>query len=487
MATLFPTAVAPDLLGSPGGSPFGPASVQFGFEVPEGSPGELEALGNGMRNAGGWFGDQLASVRTSGRLALEAGGGWGGQASSAFSELSGHLIQTLSGNQFAADQAAMALGQLSKALSHAQQVTRQALADCVRLHGEMVTQQGAANDAATKASSFEQDASNPLQHPAAVVELNHQATLARGQQKTAQDAANLAETDLKQAERRGQDAYHAYQTEAQGLASRIQDAAGDLRPVDQMAGRAAASLLGYPGGTSASGIAVMPAVIGNPFTTSPFDIYEPGSLLSAIEESRYRDYVLDAVDGSVSGGAAFADQRAYLLRRQLTENADRIVQYDTDVEEYAPGTAEGSLVKALSVAVSSENDSLSASAGAWSSRAGFLESSVAPTLLGVNFALNLASGQSVPRAAVTTGFSFAGAWTGVQAFGAACPEGGPIVDAACAGAGGLIGGVLGQAAANEVATKGRQEIRSAWKTLSTPVGGGGLLSGVTPLMGVNPG
>lgn len=490
MATLFPTTVAPDVLGSPGGSPFGPASVEFGFEVPQGSPGELEALGNGMRNAGGWFGDQLSKVQTSGRLALEAGGGWGGQASSAFSELSGHLIQTLSGNQFACDQAGIALGQLSKALEHAQQATRQALADCVRLHGEMVTQQGAANDAATRASSLEQAANNPLEHPAAVVELNHQATLARGDQTTAQHAANQAEIDLGQAERRGQNACHAYQTEAQGLASKIQAAAGDLRPVDQTAGRAAVSLLGFPGGASVAGAAVVPAVIGNPLSTDMFDPYQPGSLLSAIEQSRYRKFVLNAVDGTVSGGSAYASEQGVVIRQQLTKNANRIIQLDEDIAEVGPNTPDGVMISAIRSAAASETSGLASAARSLGARGSLLETVVAPSLLGVNFAANIAEGKDVTQAAAGTAFSFGGAWIGMQGAALYCPGRTPITEAACSATGAIVGGIGGQAAADQLTSAEKavnRQLEKAWKDLSQPIGGGGLLGGMSPLMAVNPG
>lgn len=490
MATSFPLVAGPSALGPPGGSPFGPVSAQFGFEVPTGSPGELDALASGMRTAGGWFGDQLAHVRTSGQIAVEATGGWAGQAASAFSALAGHLVQTLSANELACEEAATALGQLSRALSHAQQLTRQALAECEQLHGQMVTEQGAATDAATRAATFEQQASAPLQHPAAIQQLQHQATLARDEQTTAQQAANQAQTDLQQAERRGRDAYVQYQTEAQALSTRIQSAADGLRPVDQVAGREAASLLGMPGGVSVSSFGLSAAVIGNPLMTSPFDPYEPGSLLSAVVESRYRNLVRDAVDGSASGASAYASEQAAVIRQQLTDNARRIIQLDEDIAAAGPNTPDGLMLSALRSAAAGETASLYQAARGLGSRASFLDTAVAPTLLGVSFFANVAEGKNVTQAATGTAFSFSGAWLGMRGAAVLCPVRTPISEAACSAVGAVVGGIGGQAAADQLTSAENavnHQLEQAWKDVSQPIGGTGLLKGVSPLMAVNPG
>lgn len=489
MASTFPTLAGPSALGSPGGPPFGPASVQFGFEVPTGSPGELEALASGMRNAGGWFRDQLARVRASGQVAVDAAGGWSGQAASAFSALTGRLAQTLSDNDLACEEAATALGQLSRALSHAQQVTRQALADCEQLHGQLVSQQGAAAEASSRAAALEQQASNPLQHPAAIQQLQHQASLARGDQTTAQNAANQTQAALKQAQQRGHDAYVQYQTEAHGLSARIQAAAGGLRPVDQVAGRAAASLLGIPGGSAMAGVGIAPAVIGNPFVTSPFDAYQPGSLLSLVQESRYRTYVRDAVDGSVAGASTYASERAAIIRQQLSANARQIIQLDERIAAAGPNTPDGLMLSALRSATAGESSSLYGAARTLGGRAAFLDAAVAPTLLGVSFFANVAEGQNVAQAATGTTFSFSGAWLAMRGAAALCPVRTPLGEGACAAVGAVVGGIGGEAAANQLTSAENavnQQLKQSWKDVSQPIGGGGLLSGMSPLMAVNP-
>jgi hypothetical protein len=373
---------------------------------------------------------------------------------------------------------------LAQALSHAQQVTRQALGDCERLHGDLVHQQQAATDAGTRASSLEQDASRPMMHPAAIAELNHQASLARGEQGTAQLAANQTQTLLGAAQRRGQDACSHYQTESQALTTQIHSAAGDLRPVDQMAGRAAASLLGAGGGTS-MGAGPPVAAIANPLTSLPIAPFESGSILDAIEEARYRKWVLDAVEGTTSGGAAYSSEQGWLVRQQLTGNARRLIQLDDDIATVGFDTPDGAILNAIRTAVASESSTISSSANALAGRASFLENGVAPWLLGIGFASNIASGKDLTQAATSSVFSFSTAWMGMQAADELCPKT-PVSLAVCTVAGSLAGGFGGEVVADKLARAEaavNRELKRDWTTLSTPIGGGGLLSGVTPLMG----
>ena len=129
------------------------------------------------------------------------------------------------------------------------------MSDRQRLHGDLVRQQQGAIDAGSKASSREQDASNPMMQP------------------------------------------------------KIQAAAGDLRPVDRMAGRAAASLLGAGSGPGvAAGFPA--AVIANPFTSMPIGPFAPGSILDAIEEERYRNWAGASANRLASGARRTRRRRA---------------------------------------------------------------------------------------------------------------------------------------------------------------------------------
>lgn len=216
-----------------GSDPFGGMSG-YGFDVPQGDPSAIEGAARSASRMGALFADEARAVSTSAQI---AGEGWRGHASGAFTSYSGSLKGALGSNAAACEDAASALGSLATALAHAQQVCKQALADCIRYHGEMTTQQTNAQTAGRNVSDAQQRLASAV-HPAQVDAFAKQLTLAQQQQTAAQKAASDAQTQLEAAQRRGQHAYEAYQHEARGLASRIAAAASDLRPAPIAAGGA---------------------------------------------------------------------------------------------------------------------------------------------------------------------------------------------------------------------------------------------------------
>jgi hypothetical protein len=200
----------------------------FGFNIPLGDPGSIESAARSVRSMGDSFHDQARSIRVGARVAVDGDGGWKGSASAAFATYATHLISVLTSNGNACHTAATAISQLGQALSHAQKVTQQALSDCEKASTEITTQQGLANDAATAENTANHNAASAV-HPAAIQAYNHQASVAHSDKVTAQNAVTTAQGALKDAEKRGQDAYQTYEQDAAKLATTIGSAATELR------------------------------------------------------------------------------------------------------------------------------------------------------------------------------------------------------------------------------------------------------------------
>jgi hypothetical protein len=237
LSTMFPAP--PSSMLSPSLSPTSvfDGFTGFGFEIPQGDPHAIDAAATGVRRLGAAFGEQTRALQVAAQVAIDADGGWRGSASAAFAEYASHITGALSANSGVCERAASALGQLSQALAHAQAVTKQALSDCEKYHGEYQTQSGNAQTAAqTHQTAVENAAAAP--DPISRSSYNQQATTAHIDQVNAQNAANTAATDLAAAQKRGHDAYEAYMQDATQLAGRIESAAGELRSVHGVHGAA---------------------------------------------------------------------------------------------------------------------------------------------------------------------------------------------------------------------------------------------------------
>lgn len=205
----------------------------FGFEVPQGNSGELDAAASSWRALEVALGAQGEAVAAGAELALGAGA-WEGAAASSFGSSSERLVGAFSRDVEACSQAASALTQLARALEQAQQATRQALTACEHAQAEATQQQQTADQAGQTAQSARQAASTAV-HPSTVSALSREASIAEQQQGAAQGAANQAQGDLTAARNRGIQAVTAYEHEAQAVAARLRAVAGELRPVTDLA------------------------------------------------------------------------------------------------------------------------------------------------------------------------------------------------------------------------------------------------------------
>ncbi len=218
------------------GNPLG-GFTGFGFNIPQGDPGEIEAAARSARALGQAMAEQARALRAAAGVALEADGGWRGSASAAYAEISGHVEGVFGANAGECEQAAGALGQLAQELSHAQAVTKQALAECERSQAEMTRQQGLATTASAEAEGAAK-AIAMTPHPAAASALHSQLSSAQQAATNAQNAAGAAERALKAAQHKGQAAYESYERAAHAAASRISAAAYAIRPAPAISGGA---------------------------------------------------------------------------------------------------------------------------------------------------------------------------------------------------------------------------------------------------------
>jgi uncharacterized protein YukE len=204
----------------------------FGFEVPQGDPGALTAASSSWRQLGIALVNEGEAVTSAARMTLGAGG-WQGQASEAFVGSSERLISAFTADAEACGHASEALTKLAQALEHAQQVARQALADCGQAQGAVNAHKQAAVDAGNAAQSAEQQAATAV-HPPTVASLQQQADQARQQQTAASNAASLASDDLVAAQSRGQQAIDTYDQVARAVVASLNAAAGELEGAQEV-------------------------------------------------------------------------------------------------------------------------------------------------------------------------------------------------------------------------------------------------------------
>jgi hypothetical protein len=238
MSTVFgPLAGA-----SAGANPFG-GLTQWGFDIPQGDPGELQAAAGRAAAAALSLSLQAQNVEQSARSALS---GWHGPAQAAFTAYSGHVNGVLSANGEAIGTAGQALGELARELEQAQQVTRQAAEQCQIAHDRMTTALGEASQYGANAQTLETQAALAA-HPQMQGELNRQAAGARDQEAAANRAADAARHDFEAWQRRGRQADEAYTHAAASLSRRISAAADQLRNVQPPAGGAPVPVALAPG------------------------------------------------------------------------------------------------------------------------------------------------------------------------------------------------------------------------------------------------
>lgn len=204
----------------------------FGFEVPQGDPGALTAASSSWRRLGLALINEGEAVAGAARTTLGAAG-WQGPASEAFAGSGERLIGAFTADAEACGRAATALSKLADALTHVQQVARQALAECGRAQDAVNTHQQAASDAGRAAQTADQQAADAV-HPTTRSAFQQQAEQARQQQTTANAAAGIASDQLLAAQARGQQAVTAYEHEAQTIATTLNAAAGELEGAQEV-------------------------------------------------------------------------------------------------------------------------------------------------------------------------------------------------------------------------------------------------------------
>jgi hypothetical protein len=205
-ATAFTGSPFAPISGGGGSDPF--EGAQFGFEVPQGDPGEIRTAG---AQAGALATALTFRAQDVTRAASEATAGWSGQAQGAFADLSSQTVGSLNANSDAFTRAANAMTTLAGQLEHAQQVTREAARQCSTYQTQMSADQ---NNASATAKT----------------------TQAKSLAAAAVRAAGAAQGELDSWRRRGQSAATTYQEQAQQAANEISDAAGQLQPLHSPAG-----------------------------------------------------------------------------------------------------------------------------------------------------------------------------------------------------------------------------------------------------------
>jgi hypothetical protein len=215
-----------------GSDPFGGATG-FGFDIPQGDPGQAAAAAADLRRLAAVLEGQGRTLAVAARAAL-GGGEWGGAAADAYASYSGHLLRICSANAATSEDAAAALSSFAAQLQHAEAATRQALADCERYQSELTEQQAKADSAAEDARIASQLASS-LPHPARA-DFDRQASEAQQRQVAAATASTAAEAGLDAAKARGSQAFDAYQDDARAVASRLQSMAADMRVAPALPG-----------------------------------------------------------------------------------------------------------------------------------------------------------------------------------------------------------------------------------------------------------
>lgn len=280
----------------------------------------MEAAANECGAAAAGFSFGASDIRTAAGTAVA---GWQGQAESAFVDYSSQVGGVMAANSDALTEAAGALQSFAVELESAQQVTRQAAADCETYQGKMTTAATQAAQAGQTADTLQAQAAAAF-HPQMQSELNRQAGIARDQAAAAGQAANAAKTEFEAAQRRGVDADQAYQRAAHAASQKIFSAADRIRPVPRLPGGAPVPISVSPGDISVAN-ALLPAVVGS----SAGAWSDPGSELrrlagrpltaaevmavydQAKAEAGKRGSVLDALGGVVDtvtfGAVSFGD------------------------------------------------------------------------------------------------------------------------------------------------------------------------------------
>jgi hypothetical protein len=217
-------------LGYGGGSDGVGTPTEFGFEIPLGSSGELDAAARACSQWSRSLSDRASNVKQGAQQAQSV---WEGSARSAFSGYASHLISVFTGTGEAVGRAGSALTAFASELDSAQRVTQQAYESCQQAQTEYDTQSNAASTHAGRVQSLTTQLAGSVTPPQNA-ELNRQLTAAQADQRSAESAASQAQTALTGAQRQGQQAWNQYLQQAQSTTGTLQGLHGQLQKVQAL-------------------------------------------------------------------------------------------------------------------------------------------------------------------------------------------------------------------------------------------------------------
>lgn len=215
------------------GDPLG-GITPFGFQIPQGSPGEIEAASDTCRH--GAIG-LLAQGQGVGQGTQVVADGWQGDAQAAFTAYAGEAGSALSANADALSKASVALDRLAGELARAQRITREAASDCENAQQQLTGAEQAANEHAQDAQNLSQQAAAAA-HPHVQAQLNQQANAAADLAQAAQGQASRARDQLETARQQGIAADRAYQQQAGAIQAQIQAAGEEIQTIPRLPGGA---------------------------------------------------------------------------------------------------------------------------------------------------------------------------------------------------------------------------------------------------------
>lgn len=420
----------------------------FGFQIPQGNPGELDAAAGACSTWASGLTGRAGAVR---RGAATAMAGWNGSAESNFAALSSHVesvYDTLGGTVASAGKT---LSRFAQELEMAQRVTKQALQECETYSQQVTSAQQEAAAHAQTAQDLSARAATAV-HPAQQAELSRQLSSAQNAQASAEKAASSAQGELDAAKRRGMQAWSTYEQQAQAVAQALQGLAGQIEKAGSM-----------PGGGGAPGTAggfywpTLGGVIGSKELDGTIGLaeglmkrYRSTDLVLPITQSANND--LAEIAGKVAGnGDQFTMAGGIWVPKG--GSADPLVQQiqeTTSGENWAQGR--GPLL------VPNEGD-LEAAAPGWSSALGkglgvagvgltFYSTGAEQWQYDQEHHPNWSTAQKVADTAQSTavvgGLTAGGAWAGATAGATTGAEGGAAIgEAIFPAGGGIVGGAIG--------------------------------------------
>ncbi|HTX32138.1 MAG TPA: hypothetical protein VMD09_12185 [Solirubrobacteraceae bacterium] len=219
-------------------------ATAYGFEVPQGSPGELAGAARQCTDWSAALSQRAAAVRAGAKAACA---GWSGNAESGFASYAAHVVGVYESLGAVVGDANTVLSTFARELETAQRITTQALQECDTVsHQVSGYQQEAANHAQTVQALTPQLAA--AVHPQQQVALSRQLSAAQSQQDAANRAANAAQGQLQLAERRGRQAWTDYQHQAEASGRALQGLTAQIQRAESLPASA-----GAKGGAAAAG------------------------------------------------------------------------------------------------------------------------------------------------------------------------------------------------------------------------------------------